>query len=241
MITIHSSFLYAHGLLQGLTYSGAIWGIQYLHVFFYQNIHLFMAFLAEFENCSWEISLEFNSSSCSQILTGSLRIGKFSSLFFLLLLANPTIQDILQVVENAKTAKREAKLLLESAHLQTIAKLEHVDAQLHAAERAITSARIIFTQVAGVDDIPENEREEIVKKMTNMSRKIRTLLEETEAAISIIEHREQYRVGEERSGAQGRPSKVIGVDQLETLLQLGFTLTAIASLLGEQNFTTVST
>ena len=114
-----------------------------------------MAFLAEFENCSWGISLEFNSSSCSRILTGSLRIGKFCSLLFLLLLANPTTQDILQVVENAKTAKREVKLLLESAHLQTIAKPEHVDAQLHDAERAITSARIIFTQVAGVDDIPE--------------------------------------------------------------------------------------
>eukprot|EP00794_Sanderia_malayensis_P001180 gene1180-551_t len=46
------------------------------------------------------------------------------------------------------------------------------------------------------------------------------------------ENNERYKVREVHEGQQGRPTKHIGIQQLETLLNLGFSLVSIASLLG---------
>ena len=80
--------------------------------------------------------------------------------------------------------------------------------------------------------LSRSEKQEITSKITRLEGKLGVKLLEIAEFFSQRDSTQRYVVGETVAGAQGRLPKDIGIEQLETLLELGFTLVAIAALLG---------
>lgn len=142
------------------------------------------------------------------------------------------IEDVLDIIREAKKSQRDAGLLLNTQTESCISDLERKLIKLQAARETIGILVSIFPSgtASWIGD-----HEEKAKTMANM----KNLLISIDNSVSCLEMKvtqrnleDTYVASEDPTGTQGRPRKQIGIDQLEALLQLGFSNVEIANLLG---------
>ncbi len=142
------------------------------------------------------------------------------------------MEDISSTVRSIKNVELAAFELLNRRTEQDIPELEHMGARLYASVNVLKNLK---SMVYGRDEGPEfeDDKEVALRKIRGTESKLLDLAASVEDLIEAKEQENRYATDDIASGTQGRPRKRITIDQLETLLQLGFSLVTIARLLGK--------
>eukprot|EP00112_Aurelia_sp_Birch-Aquarium-sp1_P025582 Seg858.1 transcript_id=Seg858.1/GoldUCD/mRNA.D3Y31 product="hypothetical protein" protein_id=Seg858.1/GoldUCD/D3Y31 len=141
------------------------------------------------------------------------------------------MEDVRDVVKEIKLVRREAKSLTRRTGEVTVAELEHMGARLQAAINVLNNLR---ATLHAIPTLPADSTavDGLFETIRSSEMKMILLLETINEQMTAEESSQKYVADDLPTGAQGRPRKDIGIDQLECLMQLGFSMVTIASLLG---------
>eukprot|EP00794_Sanderia_malayensis_P000748 gene748-28_t len=135
------------------------------------------------------------------------------------------IEEALEIIKAIKDTELYASDVLNSNEDQMLQCLDRALVRLKAALRTLSKMKIITEHGLTNWDMSSDERTKLAAKVLKLSNNMQKQLKAITSMKTFQENNERYKVREVHEGQQGRPTKHIGIQQLETLLNLGFSLT----------------